>query len=202
MTSAEDNNYDRIDRLQAHWKLQGDSWLPVDPQTLNATQIVDDYFEREKLTCCSFQIGFFIDINGKNWCTKYTCDEPWMTMTFIKAVLFDLDTASDQESTSAWPWEESRMKLWRKGRALTMEDPPGRMRRVRVDYHEFRRRMREEAEKLGKLVDQVVAEAKERESRLMELHGNENEDRKSPYKTICEELYSLTWNNIQLCIKN
>jgi hypothetical protein len=67
----------------------------------------------DRLSCCSFQGGFLIRIDGKPWNDVYAIDEFWMTFTWV-AALKSLVRANDQKSTaSAFPWEGSRLFLSR-----------------------------------------------------------------------------------------
>ncbi|KER09085.1 MAG: hypothetical protein HY22_13770 [[Candidatus Thermochlorobacteriaceae] bacterium GBChlB] len=50
-------------------------WTPATELLGRAESVVDSYLRLNHLTCCSFQGGFFIDIDGKPWSDESTVDE-------------------------------------------------------------------------------------------------------------------------------
>ena len=68
----------------------------------------------DHMSCCAFQGGFLITIDGKPWNEIYGLDEFAMSFTWLHALKKLLQSDSSQPSTTnAFPWEESTMELQR-----------------------------------------------------------------------------------------
>jgi hypothetical protein len=91
-------------------------WLPVSKATSYNDLLIDEWLSRERLTCCDFQGGFLITVNGTRW-NGTLIDEYWMTMSWFNA----LERLIRGESrASAFPWEEGEVILERSGDHLTL----------------------------------------------------------------------------------
>lgn len=139
--------------VEARWLLPcGDDreWVLARDLLGAEDQLVDAYLTRTRLSCCAIQMGFFIDVDGNRWSDDGTVDEPWMTMTLLEA-LGDL-LASDVAAATACPWEESSMRLERRGERLVMVDVHHSgnvsLPRVEVPFRAFLAEMHREGEVL------------------------------------------------------
>jgi hypothetical protein len=121
--------------------------------------LVDVYLTEERLTCCSFQAGFFIDVDGVPWSDDGTVDEPWMTLVWFHA-LRDLLRGSPDTGPMTGPWEESRMTWSLVGDTLAMVDDVAP--RVEVPFEDFATRLFEEGRLLASIARTVRASVERR----------------------------------------
>ena len=125
--------------------------------------IVDAFVALERVTCCSFQLGFYIDIDGTPWSDESTTDEPSMTWTWLPALVALL---SGEGATHATPWEESALTLVSDGELVVMEDVHGSgqisMRRVAVPLRDLAARMHVELVDMAVILRAVRDEASAR----------------------------------------
>ncbi len=140
------------------------SWMPVKELLGRAAFVVDSYLSHDRLTCCIFKGGFFIDIDGKPWSDESTVDEFWMTMSWLAALNRIFDGA---EQANAFPWEESQMTLTRIGDELELQDVlhySGAivLPKVRVPIREFSQQILAESAKFAKLVAELKADVERR----------------------------------------
>ncbi|MEJ7599375.1 MAG: hypothetical protein WKG01_15825 [Kofleriaceae bacterium] len=160
-----------ITRLEARWLMRANeddddvrAWVAARDIAGLESLLLDHYLALGHLTCCSIQVGYFIDVDGRAWSDDGTVDEPWMTMTFLKAV-GDL-LASDTADARAHPWEESSMRLVRRGDLLVMEDVHGSgsvsMPRVEVPFHELVEGVRREGEVIAAIANGLRLEIERR----------------------------------------
>ena len=135
-----------ITRLEARWLVRDNeddddvrAWVATRELAGLESLLLDHYLALGHLSCCSIQVGYFIDVDGRAWSDEGTVDEPWMTMTFLKAVGEVM--TSETAQARAHPWEESSLRLERRGDTLVMEDvhASGRvsMPRVEVPFREL-----------------------------------------------------------------
>jgi hypothetical protein len=133
-----------------------EEWLPVDMFLPDGDDLLDHYIGTAGLHCCSFQGGFFIDVDGQAWSDDGMVDEFWMTTTWLSALQEILDGAP---AATAHPWEESRLALACAGDTLEMEDihHSGHiaMPRVQVSLADFSRQVVAESRKFAQLIEQL-----------------------------------------------
>ncbi len=138
-------------------------WTPATELLGRAELVVDSYLRLNHLTCCSFQGGFFIDIDGKPWSDESTVDEFHMTMTWLHALTHLFEGAPQAKAA---PWEESGMTLTRIGDELELQDVHYSgaivLPKVRVPMNEFARLMYAESAKFANLVAELKADVERR----------------------------------------
>jgi hypothetical protein len=91
-------------------------WLPVQAAGQYTTAFIDDWLARPRLTCCDFQGGLLLDIDGVRW-NGTGFDEFWMTVSWYWALTQLWHGATEAQ---AHPWEEGHLILQRAGDRLTM----------------------------------------------------------------------------------
>jgi hypothetical protein len=96
-----------------------EDWFPIDLCLDDVASVVDLYLRNEQATCCTYQGGFFITVDGEVWSDSGTVDEFRMTMTWFNALARLCEGAL---SAQVWAWEESALTLTRDGDWLEMED--------------------------------------------------------------------------------
>ncbi len=99
------------------------AWLPVKYAPLYLDKIVNNYLAKPRLTCCSFQGGFVIWVNGQCW-NSYTIDEFATTMNWYGAYE-KLLREGEQIKTTTWVWDESTLNLQRAENSLLMYEERG-----------------------------------------------------------------------------
>jgi hypothetical protein len=128
-----------------------------------AALVVDAYLATPHLTCCSFQLGFHVDVDGVPWSDEGTLDEPRMTWSWVRALT---ELCGGAGAAHAVPWEESSLTLVREGDVVTMEDVHGSgrvsMRRVAVSLRELSTRMHGELAAMAVAIRAVRTEASAR----------------------------------------
>ncbi len=148
--------------------LVDDAWVPATSLVGREVALVDSYVNAEHISCCSFQVGFFIDVDGVPWSDGGTVDEPWMTMSWFYALLTLLG-GDDHAGPTTGPWEESRLTWALTGDRLAMEDVhhSGRvsMRRVEVSFVDLARRICEGGRLLADITRAVRRELLSRRPR-------------------------------------
>jgi hypothetical protein len=93
--------------------------VPVVALLERAPDLVAHYLEKPRLTCCSFQAGFRVWVDGRWWLEGV--DEPAMSMNWVRAVA-DLVNEPPQNEVHTYVWEESQLKLRREGEWLRLVD--------------------------------------------------------------------------------
>jgi hypothetical protein len=108
-----------ITRFEFRFRFGPDDWRLLDE--LEPATLLDQWLAESRLTCCSMQGGFFIDIDGQVWSDDSTVDELWMTMAWFRA-LGALAGGAESYGPTLGPWEESRLTWRRNGARVTMVD--------------------------------------------------------------------------------
>jgi hypothetical protein len=151
-----------ITRCELHWMMRH-AWLPARELTPGA--IIEDYLAQDRLRCCSFQLGFYIDLDHEVWSDDGTCDEPWMTMVWFRALDALLDGAT-RFGPNCGPWEESQLTWERRGASLHMQDihhtGAVSMRPVVVAFDDLAAQITREGERMAEIVREVLAECTRR----------------------------------------
>jgi hypothetical protein len=93
-------------------------WLPITADARYLPMLIEDWLHEDRLTCCSFQGGFWITIDGSEW-NERTTDEFWMTMNWLQGLTQMLKGATHARVHF---WEESALSLERHGDTLTMAE--------------------------------------------------------------------------------
>ena len=120
--------------------LVGIEWMPIEFAPLYNDKLIQHWLDGERLTCCDFQGGFEIDVDGKFW-NDGCVDEFWMTMSWFYALEAFLNGETEREISV---WEESRLVLKRDGDALTMYEVrhlPDTCQPVTVSFRELAAQM-------------------------------------------------------------
>jgi hypothetical protein len=132
-------------------------WVPLADLEGLEQEVVDDVLRHAQVGCCSFQGGFFIEVNGVTFSDEASVDELWMTWSWFFALRKLLDGA---EAAEAGPWEESRLQLWRRGEVLAMEDRSAGGRvltpRVEVELLPFAQSLARQGRELLALSDRLL----------------------------------------------
>lgn len=130
---------DTITLVEARVRL-AERWVTITEPRALAERCLDGWRVDPRLRCCSFQGGFFIDVNGQPWSDDGTLDEFPMTMCWFEALAALMEGASTF-GPAYGPWEESRLTWTRDGDLLWMEDihysGGVSMRLVGVAFSEF-----------------------------------------------------------------
>jgi hypothetical protein len=93
-------------------------WLPVTAAPPQVAALVEDWLREDRLTCCSFQGGFWITINGQEW-NQRTTDEFWMTLSWLRGLSLLLN---GETHAVVYFWEEGALNLERDGDVLMMAE--------------------------------------------------------------------------------
>jgi hypothetical protein len=94
----------------------GVEWMPIEFAAVYVEEFIQHWLDDSPLTCCDFQGGFEIDVDGK-WWNDGAIDEFWMTMHWFQAIEAFLNGATEQEIRV---WEEGHLILQRTADAFTM----------------------------------------------------------------------------------
>src|SRR5262249_17397168 len=78
------------------------------------------YLRQPRLSCCTMQAGFFIEIDGVPWNGPDSVDEFVMAATWLSALGSIL--ARGKKQAFGWAWEESSAQIRRHGNLLDLED--------------------------------------------------------------------------------
>ncbi|MFT3764243.1 MAG: hypothetical protein QM820_01785 [Minicystis sp.] len=150
----------RVTRLE-FGLLAGGAWRPLDEVTGRAPELVSSWLAEDRLSCCSFQGGFFIDIDGEPWSDDGTVDEYWMTVSWFAALAALLGGEETFGPTSG-PWEESQLVWRREGDDVVMEDihhsGSVAMKKVRVPLRPLAERVAAEGRRFLTLAVAIGAE--------------------------------------------
>lgn len=146
-----------------------DKLVPVDELLIDPKKLLDHYLSipRERLTCCSFQGGFCIDVNGKPWNgdapDDYCIDEFWMTLHWLMALEEVLTWTKGINRVTFW--EESQATITVKDHGIVwIEDTP--YAREAVMLEELAALMLRESRKYVQLVKLVNEEMERRKENI------------------------------------
>lgn len=122
------------------WLVPNRGFVDAAPLLDDVDTLLDAYLAEERLSCCSVQGGFFVDVDGVPWSNDGTVDEPHMTNAWFHA-LRELLSGAAHAGPGIGPWEQSMLTFERRGSIVVMEDAiAGRapaMRRVKVPFVPF-----------------------------------------------------------------
>lgn len=96
-------------------------WIALGEEGASPAAMLDEYLTAPSATCCNFQGGFFVDVNGATWSDDSTVDEFRMTMIWFEAMVALLRGAASF-GPGYGPWEESTLTWSRGGDTVTMAD--------------------------------------------------------------------------------
>ena len=106
------------------------SWLPIENAAAYNNLLIDDWLGRNQLTCCDFQGGFLINLDGQRW-NENAIDEYKFTKTWLDAIEKLLNGETEVRVA---PYEQGELVLLRDGDNLTMFEPQVSIRSKRADF--------------------------------------------------------------------
>ena len=137
-----------------------DRWTPIDRFLEDPEPIWTAWLSDDEDNYDGESEGFFVTADGAAWNGSETVDTCLTAFSWIEALSELLVGQSPKEPVQVWAWEESNMRIWRKGSLLYMEDKPY-LPRVCFDIQAFLEVFLPEAEKYYALLDRfrLYAEA-------------------------------------------
>jgi len=93
-------------------------WVSIDKILDNLEPLIDSYLNLDNPSCCEFQGGFFIEIDGNPWNDEGYVDEFRMTHNWFWA----LNKLLENDIARFSPWEESEMYLERNADGVLIKD--------------------------------------------------------------------------------
>lgn len=114
---------DRITNIELRLRRE-EQWLPIDTPETAPQAMFDAYLRARRLSCCTLQGGFFIDVGNRTWSDDSTSDEFHMTQIWFEAMTALL-RGDDSFGPGYGPWEESSLTWSRVGDDVTMVDSRG-----------------------------------------------------------------------------
>ncbi|MCS6814922.1 MAG: hypothetical protein NZ772_15305 [Cyanobacteria bacterium] len=149
---------------------RGNAWLEGHVAIQHSRLLLDDYLGQQRLTCCSFQGGFAIDVDGVRW-NEGGIDEFWMTMHWFEGLNRVLRGGAIATAVTS-VWEESWLVLHRHGDTLTFHDgyaPPFVHPPVSVNLWAFAACLLRAGRVLEQLIARIKYEIEERGFDIAEL---------------------------------
>jgi hypothetical protein len=142
---------------------EDDEWYPAELCVDDIPWVLDTYLSQERLSCCSMQGGYFMELDGASLVDGSAVDEFRMTMTWFPALA---NLCRDSRREQVWAWEESGMTLTRDGTWLDLEDKC--LPRMRVPFVAFTEEALREAQHFAEFVRRLGAEVARRRSTASE----------------------------------
>ncbi len=142
-----------------------DDQFPLEYWLQRVPELADYYLTQDRLTCCSFQAGFCIDIAGKRWNgdnDSYDFDEPWMTSHWLHGLIIMF--GSSTTTVGVGFWEQSTATIKRIDQdILEIEDPAahsggGSCAPAWVNANEFADQITEATKKYIQLCEKIEEE--------------------------------------------
>lgn len=130
----------KVTSFRTVWLVPARGFVDAAPLLDEVEPLLDAYLAEERLSCCSIQGGFFVDVDGVPWSDEGTVDEPHMTNVWFH-MLREL-LAGATHTGGMGPWEQSQLVVERRGATIVMVDGPTTkgspaMRRVELDFVSF-----------------------------------------------------------------
>jgi len=134
----------------------------VDELLRDPSGLVNYYLQLPRLTCCDFQAGYCIDVNGKPWNGDnegYDYDEPWMTCHWLYGLQAIFNGEAKQAGVGFWEQSTATVKFIDED-ILEIEDPAahaggGVCAPAWVDAKEFCSQMISETKKYIQLCNMI-----------------------------------------------
>ena len=133
-------------RVNEAW---GNAYLPASAGPRSAGFLLDHYLARERLTCCSFQGGLALEVDGEAWSG---IDEFHMSANWLRVLA---EIARGEARASTYVWEESNLQLERDGEMLALTDNGSP--RVTVDLRPFAARIAAEMRAFFRIAEAILA---------------------------------------------